>query len=230
MWADLGALKMSKAKQLITLWIWSRRTWGEPARRALQQSSLERTGQETSSGGFKKDTVRLNRSAWSPGMQVDKFVHLFLQCKLAVKMTPRLRAALEIGMSLWPADCEEGGSIPRAEPIRRISVLSSCNWSLFRTTQTFTSKMQDPMVRSRVNASEGESDLYSSVSFANKMRDRMLTNYIRKRLSMQNEKNKFQDRALGDPASQKRRRSFYFIHSYHLAGNNRRRTKQDHKS
>ena len=35
------------------------------------------------------------------------------------------------------------------------------------------------------------------------MRDRMLTNYIRKRLSMQNEKNKFQDRALGDPKSHK---------------------------
>ena len=59
------------------------------------------------------------------------------------------------------------------------------------------------MVHARVNASEGESDLYSSVSSANMMRDRVVTNYIRKRLSMQNKKNRFQDRALGDPKSHK---------------------------
>ena len=40
------------------------------------------------------------------------------------------------------------------------------------------------MVRKRVKASEGESDLYSSVSSANiMMRDRVVTDYIRKRLS-----------------------------------------------
>ena len=48
------------------------------------------------------------------------------------------------------------------------------------------------------------------------MRDRVVTNYIRKRLSIQNEKNRSQDRALGDPSSQKRRRGFYFIYSYCL--------------
>ena len=48
------------------------------------------------------------------------------------------------------------------------------------------------------------------------MRDRIVTNYIRKRLSIQNEKNWSQDRALGDPTSQERRRRFYFIYSYYL--------------
>ena len=48
------------------------------------------------------------------------------------------------------------------------------------------------------------------------MKDRVVTNYIRKRLSIQNKKNWFQDRALGDPTSQKRRRGFYFIYSYCL--------------
>ena len=48
------------------------------------------------------------------------------------------------------------------------------------------------------------------------MRDRVVTNYIRKRLGIQNEKNRSQDRALGDPSSQKRRRGFYFIYSYCL--------------
>ena len=44
----------------------------------------------------------------------------------------------------------------------------------------------------------------------------MVTNYIRKRLSIQNKKNWFQDRALGDPTCQKRRRGVYFIYSYCL--------------
>ena len=39
-------------------------------------------------------------------------------------MTPRLRAALENEMSLWPTRTEEGRSIPRADPMRRISVLT----------------------------------------------------------------------------------------------------------
>ena len=41
MWADLGTVQMRRAKQLITLWSL------EPARRVLQQSSLERTREET---------------------------------------------------------------------------------------------------------------------------------------------------------------------------------------
>ena len=48
------------------------------------------------------------------------------------------------------------------------------------------------------------------------MRDRVVTNYIRKRLSIQNKKNWSQDRALGDPTNEKRRRGFYFIYSYYL--------------
>ena len=47
------------------------------------------------------------------------------------------------------------------------------------------------------------------------IRDRVVTNYIRKRLSIQNEKNWSLDRALGNSTSQKRRR-FYFIYSYYL--------------
>ena len=46
------------------------------------------------------------------------------------------------------------------------------------------------------------------------LRDRVVTNYIRTRLSMQNEKNMSQDRALGDPTSRKRGRRFYFIRRY----------------
>ena len=38
---------------------------------------------------------------------------------------------------------------------------------LFWTTQTFTSEMQDSIIRAGVNASEGETDLYSSVASAN---------------------------------------------------------------
>ena len=44
----------------------------------------------------------------------------------------------------------------------------------------------------------------------------MVTNDMRKRLSIQNEKNCSQDRALGDPTSEKGRRGFYFIYSYYL--------------
>ena len=73
------------------------------------------------------------------------------------------------------------------------------------------------MVCARVNASEGDSDLYSfSIIHKHVMRDRVVTNYIRKRLSIQNEKNWSQDRALMDPTSQKGRRGFYFLYSYYL--------------
>ena len=44
----------------------------------------------------------------------------------------------------------------------------------------------------------------------------MATNYIRKRPSIQNEKNGSQDKALWDSTSWKRRRWFYFIYSYYL--------------
>ena len=65
--------------------------------------------------------------------------------------------------------------------------------------------MQTSMVRERVKASEGESDFHSSVSSANisMMRDRVVTDYIRKRLSIQNEENRSQDGTLGETTSQK---------------------------
>ena len=48
------------------------------------------------------------------------------------------------------------------------------------------------------------------------MGDRVVTDYIRKRLSIQNEENWSQDGTLWDPTSQKWRRGFYSIHSYYL--------------
>ena len=51
----------------------------------------------------------------------------------------------------------------------------------------FTCKMQDLMVCVRMNISKRESDLYSSVSSPTLMRDRMVTDHIRKRLRIQNE-------------------------------------------
>ena len=63
------------------------------------------------------------------------------------------------------------------------------------------------MIRERVKALEGESDFffYSSVSSASiiMMRDRVMTDCIRKRLSVQNEVNWSKERTLGDPTSQK---------------------------
>ena len=111
-------------------------------------------------------------SDWThpPDLQVCKvteFVHLFLSCKLAVKNDTKVMSCI------WKWDVTvihwywKRRSISGGEPIRRISVLLSFNWSLFSATQTFTSEMQDLMVHTRVNASEGESDLYSSVSSAN---------------------------------------------------------------
>ena len=52
----------------------------------------------------------------------------------------------------------------------------------------FTSEMQDSMVHTRVNASEGESDL-DSIIRKHVMRDGVVSNYIRKRLSKQIGKN-----------------------------------------
>ena len=76
---------MRRAEQLITLWILSKRTWGEP-RTALQQSCLGRREETKTFGGFKRKILLY----WTdlPDLQVCKlteFVHLFLQCKLAVK-------------------------------------------------------------------------------------------------------------------------------------------------
>ena len=125
MWADLGALKMRRAEQLVTLFsfyslfsfsffLFSSLSLffffffffpsfflvlffphGEPEE--SQQSSLERTRVETRVLVASKERycriewLRLIRSA----SRLTEFVHLFLQCKLAVKMTPGLRAALE---------------------------------------------------------------------------------------------------------------------------------------
>ena len=63
MWADFGILKVRQAEHLITLWIWSRRTHGEPARRALQQSSLERTR------GASKESITTVKSGENKGSQ-----------------------------------------------------------------------------------------------------------------------------------------------------------------
>ena len=54
--------------------------------------------------------------------------------------------------------------------------------------EPFTSEMQDSMVHTRVNASEGESDL-DSIIRKHVMRDGVVCNYIRKRLSKQTGKN-----------------------------------------
>ena len=67
------------------------------------------------------------------------------------------------------------------------------------------------MVRARVAASDGESDLYSlvfSIFRRHVMRDRLVTDYVRKRPSAQYEKNWSQDRALEDPTGERWRRGF----------------------
>ena len=76
------------------------------------------------------------------------------------------------------------------------------------------------MVRARMNASEGESDKLS----IHVMRDRIVPNYIRKRLSIQNENNWSQDRAQGDPTSHLQ----LLLVSY-LEVKKRITTKQDHR-
>ena len=80
--------------------------------------------------------------------------------------------------------------------------------------------MQNSMVRARMNASEGESDKLS----IHVMRDRIVPNYIRKRLSIQNENNWSQDRAQGDPTSHLQ----LLLVSY-LEVKKRITTKQDHR-
>ena len=82
-------------------------------------------------------------------------------------MTPKLRAALKNGMLLCSTRSKEGRSIPGTEHIRRCSILSLFNRSSMWTTQPFTFEIQASMVHAKVKASEGESDLYSSVSSAN---------------------------------------------------------------
>ena len=153
MWADLGTLKMRRAEQGIIVWILS----GEPVDSQQGEHYSNQTWREHERKREfwwlqKKDSVGLNRSSWSPGMQVDRVCSLVPLTQAGCqKGTPRLWAALENGMSLWPTHSEEGRSIPGAEPIRRISVLSSFNCSLFWTTLTLIYEMQDSMVRARVN-------------------------------------------------------------------------------
>ena len=171
-------------------------------------------------GGFKRKIL----SDWTdpPDLQVSKlteFVHLFLQYKLVVK---NVRAALENGMSLWLTHSEEG----------RISVLSSFNWSLFCTTQTFTSEMQDSKVRAKVNASEGKSDLYSSVSSTNMWRERewwLITSergwvYNIKRIG-------FRTESWGAPQirSEGNDLTSFTVIVFYLPGKSKGRTEQDHK-
>ena len=64
------------------------------------------------------------------------------------------------------------------------------------------------------------------------MRDRVVTNYVSERLSIQNEENWPQDGTLNDSTSQKWGRGFFFfIHSYYLylAGRNGWRRGQNHE-
>ena len=131
-------------------------------------------------------------------------------------MTTKLQAALEKEMSLWPTRTEEGRSISAAEPMRWISVLSPFNWSLFWSTQTFTSEMQASIVSQSESFRRKIQFVQFSVIHKYIMRDRVVTDYIRKRLSIKNEENRSQDGTLGDPSSQKWRRGFYFIQSYYL--------------
>ena len=130
-------------------------------------------------------------------------------------MTPRIQAALENGMWLWPTHSEEGRSIPGTEPIRRISALTSFNFilnypDLHIWNSGFDGPCESECFRRRIRF------VQFSIIRKHVMRDRVATNYIRKRLSIHNEKNWSQDRALGDPTSQKRRRGFYVIYSYYL--------------
>ena len=132
-------------------------------------------------------------------------------------MTPRLRAALENEMLLWPTRTEGGRSIQEQNRWEEALFCRHLTEFLFWTTQTFTSEMQASVVCERVKASEGESDLYSSVSSANIWWEtRVVTDYIRKRLSIQNEENWSQDGTLGHPTGQKWRRGSYSIHNYYL--------------
>ena len=117
----------------------------------------------------KKETVGLNRSAWSPGKQVDRVC-------LSV---PSMQAGCQKwhqGYELhWKMGCYcDPHIVKKGDQFQEQSLPEeSMLWrhlTLFWTTQTFTSEMQDSMVRARVNASEGESDLYSSVSSANMWR------------------------------------------------------------
>ena len=142
------------------------------------------------------------------------------------KITPRLRAILENGMSLWPTRSEDGKSIPGAKPIRR-SFLQSFNWSLFWTKQTLHLKCRIRWsVREWIRIRRIRFVQFSIIR-KHLMEDRVVTNYTRKRLShgIQKEKNWSQDRVLGDPTSQRWRRGFYFIQllllSY-LAGKKRK--------
>ena len=57
--------------------------------------------------------------------QLTEFVHLFLQCELTVKNDTEITSCTGKEMSLWPTRTEEGRSIPGAEPMRTISVLST---------------------------------------------------------------------------------------------------------
>ena len=87
-------------------------------------------------------TIGLNRSTWSAGKHVDRICSPVPSIQAGrSKMTPRLRAALENGMLLWPTRSEEGRSILGTEPIRRISVLSSRIWGIFSLFTLWTGRI-----------------------------------------------------------------------------------------
>ena len=148
-------------------------------------------------------------------------------------MTPRLRIPRENGRSLWPTHSEEGRSVPGAERIRRISFLSSFNLNLFWTTQTFTSEMQDSMVRARVNVSDRESDLYSAVSSANMWWETDGDWLHQKEAEYTKWKELVPGQSPGESYKSEAKERILLhllllLVSY-LAGKNRRRIKQDHK-
>ena len=73
----------------------------------------------------KKDSVRLNWSAWSSGKQADRVCSPLPLVQAGCQKWHRgYELHWKNGMPLWPTYSEEGRSIPGVEPIRRISVLT----------------------------------------------------------------------------------------------------------
>ena len=208
MLTDLGTLKIRRAEQLVTLWILSRRTWGEPARRALQYSSLERTREKTRRRWpQKKNTVGLNRSAWFPGKQVDR----------VCSPVPRMQAGcqkLHQGYELyWKMGCH---SDPHAVKMENQFQVQSLSEDLFcsHLTEVY-SELSRLYIWNAGFDGPCESECFRRrirfVQFSIIRKHVMIdsgTNYTRKRLRIQNEKNWSQDRVLGDPTRQKRRVGF----------------------
>ena len=116
------------------------------------------------------------------------------------KITVTLRAALENGMSAWPTHSEEGRSIPGAEPIRRIFVLLSFELKFILNytghnvwNAGFDGPWECECFRRKIRF------VQFSIIRKHIMRHSVVTNYIRKRLSKQNEKTGLRTEPLGTP-------------------------------